>query len=135
MDAGNFPTFEKIINTTPLPRTRQANGIFLLEISFSPSEQTRSLSVPMRLEFSAFGDVCRMDIEGWDARRSASAFTLLGEALAQLHPAASAAEDLTQNRLAITFMENPMAREARIIGTLVFTADGVLTAILAPLKK
>jgi len=135
MDAGHFPTYEKIMNTTPLPRTRQANGIFLLEISFSPTEQTHSLSVPMRLEFGSFGDVCRVHVEGWDARHSAAALALLREALAQLQPPAHVAAAPGENRLSITFMENPAVREAHVLGTLVFNPDGALTAMLAPLKK
>jgi len=134
MDAGNFPTYEKIMNTTPLPRTRQGGGFFLLEISFSPSEQTHSLSVPMRLEFGSFGDVCRMHVEGWTERHNTVALPLLLEALAQLKPAAQAAADLLQNRLVVSFIDNKPVREARVQGTLVFSPDGVLTAVLAPLK-
>jgi hypothetical protein len=134
MDAGNFPTFEKIINTTPLPRTRQANGVFLLEISFSPSERTHSLSVPMHLEFGAFGDVCRVTIEGWNERHSTTALALLKEALAQLQPAGSLNVVPAENRLILTFLENPSARQKRVSGTLVFNPDGALTALLAPLR-
>ena len=134
MDAGNFPTYEKIMNTTPLPRTRQGGGYFLFEISFSPSEQTHSLSVPMRLEFGAFGDVCRMDVDGWNERHNAEALPLLSEALSQLKPAAQASANLLENRLVIHFMDNKPARELRVQGTLVFGSDGALTAILAPLK-
>jgi len=132
MDAGNFPTYEKIMNTTPMPRTRQANGIFLLEISFSPSEQTHSFSVPMRLEFGAFGDVCRVHVDAWSARHAAVALPLLKEALAQLKPPAAAVSQPEDHRLVITFMENKPAREMRVSGTLVFNPDGILTAMMAP---
>jgi hypothetical protein len=134
MDAGNFPTYEKIMNTTPMPRTRQGGGYFLLEISFSPSEQTHSLSVPMKLEFGTFGDVCRMQVEGWHERHNMAALPLLMDALSQLKPAAQATSDLAQNRLTINFIDNKPVREARVQGTLVFGPDGVLTAMLAPLK-
>jgi hypothetical protein len=134
MDAGNFPTYEKIINTTPLPRTRQANGVFLLEVSFSPSEQTTSLGVPMDLEFGAFGDVCRIVVSGWSSRHTSLALTTLMETLGKLDPKGEAEVDASQSRLTLTFMENPAARRARVFGTLVFNPEGILTALLAPLK-
>lgn len=133
MDYGRFPTYEKIMNTTPLPRTRQANGLFLLELAFSPNDTTHSLGVPMRLEFGAFGDVCRIDVEGWNAHHTA-ALPLLTEALRQLDPPAQAAYLPEQQRLTLTFVENAPKREARVGGTLVFNSDGALTALLAPLK-
>lgn len=133
MDYGRFPTYEKIMNTTPLPRTRQANGLFLLELAFSPNETTHSLGVPMRLEFGAFGDVCRIEVSGWNDRHAA-AVPSLAEALRQLDPPAQLAHRPDQQRLTLTFVENAPKREARVGGTLVFNPDGALTALLAPLK-
>jgi|GEM_PF-5461944 len=134
MDAGNFPNYEQIINTTPLPRTRQGNGVFLLELSFSPTEQTHSLNVPMRLEFGRFGDVCKIDIEGWTARHSQEALPVLKEAIKQLQPPAEVATDEASASLTLTLMDNKPVRDARVFGTLVFNPEGLLTALLAPLK-
>jgi hypothetical protein len=132
MDAGNFPTYEKIINTTPLPRTRQENGLFLFEISFDPHQTTRSISVSMRLSFGQFGGVSRLEVFDWDSLGLEDASPELATALAALQP--SATHRHLGKHLVLDFIDNVPARLKDVQGTVVINAQNHICAILAPLR-
>jgi len=134
MDAGNFPTYEKIINTTPLPRTRQENGWFYLELSFSPEGSTRSVSCPMRLEFGTFGDVCRIDISAWSSKMASGAQDRLAQHMTQLQPPGVYRHDRASDVLSLQIMENKAAREKQVNGLLIFNTAGDLVCLATALK-
>jgi len=134
VDAGNFPNYERIINTTPLPRTRQERGWFYLELAFSPNDTTKSLACPMRLEFGAFGDVCRIEIKGWNSRASAHARDALLKHLPHLVPPASGRYDASQDTLTLHLVDNKAAREKNTEGLLIFNSQDELVCLATGLK-
>jgi len=134
MDAGNFPNYERIINTTPLPRTRQEKGWFFLELSFTPEGSTRSVTCPMRLEFGAFGDVCRLEITQWSTRSSESGRVALQSILPNVQPPAIYRHDAASDTLQLEFVNNRATREARVQGTLIFNAKDELVCLATGLR-
>lgn len=132
MDAGHFPTYEKIINTTPLPRTRQERGLFLIELAFDPQATTASRAADMTLEFSAFGSVTKVLLDRWSEAGAGIDADALRSRLAEILPPVSLAVNAALDRLELTVMINPARRTKRVRGTLVVGTNGSLTALLAP---
>lgn len=135
MDAGHFPTYEKIINTTPLPRTRQEKGIFLIEIAFDPLGETHSVGASMRLAFGAFGGVMSVDIGPRTAFKDAATLSALSVALQSMNPPATLNESLERDCWTITLVPGQPTRHAEVQGTLVFDRQDRLSALLAPLSR
>jgi len=134
MDAGNFPNYERIINTTPLPRTRQERGWFFLELSFSPEESTRSVVCPMHLEFTAFGDVCRIEVPAWGTRTTPHTRTELEKLLRSVVPPVKYDHDPATDLLRLELMDNRAAREKMVQGTLIFNSKEELVCLATGLK-
>jgi hypothetical protein len=134
MDAGNFPTYEKIINTTALPRTRQEGGWFFLELSFSPQEATRSVTATMHLDFGAFGDVCRLRVERWGRLAAVSALSSLNTLLPRLQPPATSDYDAETDVLTLNLLANSSARQGTVQGSLIFDSKNDLVCLATRLK-
>ncbi len=135
MDYHQFKTYEKVANAAPFPRTRQEQGLFLLELSFSPEDETRSTPVMMTLEFTAFGDVSHATISHCSSYAPRETLRALQAALKNSQPPMCATYAEDTDTLKIQLLENPPRRSKVVPGTLVFNPRGEFVTIAARLRN
>jgi hypothetical protein len=134
MDYHQFKTYEKVTNTSGFPRTRQEQGLFLLELSFSPEEETHSLNVPLMADFSAFGDVVSLHLQKCSTYLSAPAMLALQDTLKPSEPPLRASYDPLTDDLAVHFLKNPAVRTRAVAGSFIFDSHRRLVTLVARLR-
>ena len=134
MDYGQFKTYEKVTNAAGFPRTRQEQGLFLLELGFSPELETHSINVPMTVEFSGFGDVIGLRIKPYSAYASPKRIPALKDRLTSSDPPVEVFYDPETDDFALQFLKNPTQRTRNLMGSLIFDPDENLTVLLVRLR-
>ncbi len=134
MDYHQFKTYEKVTNAAGFPRTRQEQGLFLLELEFCSEGETRSAPVTMKAEFSGFGDVCRLTVHNFSAYASREEAAHLQSQLIQTDPPIHATFNADGDHLSIEFLNNPPQRQRQVSGTLIFDSKNHLVTIVAQLR-
>lgn len=133
MDYRLFRNFEKV-DPAALPRVLQEQGLFLVELRFSPEGETRSVPANFHVERSRYGEVCKVILRNASALLRPEQSTESEALLSTLKPPVTVCWGRDRDELAWIYIDQPAARVHAATGLLIFNEGQQLCSILTYLK-